>query len=210
MQTGVNSRAARREQTRENILEAARQCFCETGFDKTSTRMIAERAGVAEGTIFSHFETKEQLLISCVGEQMAATIAQALHTMDPEWCFVDKLMHIAAHRFAQIALRPGMWQVLLQQMVFSPRKGAVHDLMRNSGLIAAIRALVEDAQLDGEINPNLDPDQIYKTMMALFLFTVHEHVSAQNFDCEDMCATLREMLEVQVRGIWMRRPEMAA
>ena len=47
MQTGVNSRAAKREQTRENILEAARQCFCETGFDKTSTRMIAERAGVA-------------------------------------------------------------------------------------------------------------------------------------------------------------------
>ncbi len=108
MQTGVNSRATKREQTRENILIAARKCFNAQGYDGASTREIAREAGVAEGTIFSHFPTKEELLISSVGDHLADAIKLGLHTMEPEWCFVDKLMHIASYRFAQIALQPGL------------------------------------------------------------------------------------------------------
>lgn len=210
MQTGVNSRATKREQTRENILIAARKCFDAQGYDGTSTREIAKEAGVAEGTIFSHFPTKEELLISSVGDHLADAIKQGLHTMEPEWCFVDKLMHIASYRFAQIALQPGLWQVILQQLVFSPRKGAVKELMRGSGLIDAVMRLIEDGQLGGELNPAIEPAAIHKTVIALFLFTIHEHVGAENYDCEDMCATLRSLLDTQIKGIWLRRPEMAA
>jgi len=51
---------------------------------------------------------------------------------------------------------------------------------------------------------------IQKTLMSLFLFTIHEHFSTQNFDCEDMCGTLRELLEVQVKGLWASEPHLAA
>ncbi|OSQ48297.1 TetR/AcrR family transcriptional regulator [Thalassospira alkalitolerans] len=204
----MNTRAGKREQTRHNILEAARKCFNAQGYDGASTREIAKTAGVAEGTVFSHFETKEDLLISSVGEHLADAIKKGLHTMDPEWCFVDKMMHIASFRFAQIALQPGLWRVILQQLVFTPRKGAVKELMRNSGLIEAMTRLIEDAQLDGELNPEIDPAAIHKTTMALFLFTIHEHVGTENYDCEDMCATLRELLEIQMKGIWLRQPEL--
>ena len=37
---------------------AALDCFSETGFDGTSTKMIAQRAGIGEATIFRHFPTK--------------------------------------------------------------------------------------------------------------------------------------------------------
>ena len=51
---------------------------------------------------------------------------------------------------------------------------------------------------------------IRKTIMALFLFTIHQHISLQSFDCEDMCATLRELLEAQVAGLWVCEPVLAA
>lgn len=200
----MNIRANRREQTRETILEAARECFGNAGFEGTSTREIAGRAGVAEGTVFAHFPTKEDLLVACVAEQMAATIEHALHTMDPELGVLDRMMHVAACRFEQICLKPDMWRVLMRQIVFSPRKGAVNDLMNNSGLIAAVRAIIEEGQLAGEINPDLDPDQVYRVMMSLFLFTVHEHMSSGNFDSEDMCATLRDLGQVVAQGIWLK------
>ncbi|MDP2697046.1 TetR/AcrR family transcriptional regulator [Thalassospira sp.] len=201
----MNIRSQRREETREKILEAARHCFGSAGFDATSTREIAQRAGVAEGTVFAHFPTKEELLVTCVGDQMAAVIERALHTMDPEWSLPDKLMHVAACRFEQVCLQPEMWRVLMSQIAFSPRKGAVHQVMANSGLIAATRAIIEEAQLNGEIDPDLDPVLVFKTIMALFLFTIHDHMSSGNFDSEDMCATLRELVELQVRGIWLHR-----
>ena len=206
----MNLRIKQRGETRQKILEAARSCFNQFGFEKASTRVIAAQAGVAEGTIFSHFPSKEELVVASLGEHLAEAIEQGLHTMEPDWCFVDKLMHIASYRFAQIAFQPGLWQVILQQVVFTPRKGAVQDMMQGSGLLCAVTALIEDAQLDGELNPDIPVNVIRKTIMALFLFTIHQHISLQSFDCEDMCATLRELLEAQVAGLWICEPVLAA
>ena len=47
---------------RARILEAALELFTEHGFKGTSTAAIAQQAGVATGTLFHHFKTKEELI----------------------------------------------------------------------------------------------------------------------------------------------------
>ena len=47
----------------ENIDRAAIELFSHKGFANTSSKEIAERAQVAEGTIFRHYKTKENLLV---------------------------------------------------------------------------------------------------------------------------------------------------
>ncbi len=47
---------------REQIFEAAVQLFTEKGFEKTPTSAISKVAGVATGTLFHHFKTKEDLI----------------------------------------------------------------------------------------------------------------------------------------------------
>lgn len=47
---------------RDQILEAALVLFIENGFDKTPTSAISKSAGVATGTLFHHFKTKEDLI----------------------------------------------------------------------------------------------------------------------------------------------------
>ena len=58
----VNRRAAARAATREKILQSAVALFAETGVTATSTAAIAQRAGVAHGTIFLHFDSKDRLV----------------------------------------------------------------------------------------------------------------------------------------------------
>jgi AcrR family transcriptional regulator len=48
--------------TRQRLVRAALDLFTTAGFRATTTPMIAERAGVAEGTIYRHFKGKEALL----------------------------------------------------------------------------------------------------------------------------------------------------
>lgn len=50
------------EDKRERILIAARRLFVNQGIQRTSTASIAREAGVANGTLFHYFKTKEELI----------------------------------------------------------------------------------------------------------------------------------------------------
>jgi len=51
---------------RSRILQAAQRLFARRGFDGTTTHDLAEAAGVAEGTLFRHFENKKAILVEVV------------------------------------------------------------------------------------------------------------------------------------------------
>ena len=60
------------------LVEAAILCFAEHGYDGTSTRMIADHAGVAEATIFRHFGTKKALLMRIAEPVVQRLLAPAV------------------------------------------------------------------------------------------------------------------------------------
>ncbi len=50
-------------QTRTKILQAAQRLFAAQGFEGTTTRDLAQSAGIAEGTLFRHFANKKAILV---------------------------------------------------------------------------------------------------------------------------------------------------
>ena len=52
-----------REQRVDKILVAARDVFCEKGYEQTAVSEIAARIGVVEGTVYKYFATKRELLL---------------------------------------------------------------------------------------------------------------------------------------------------
>src|SRR5947209_13144595 len=74
-------RTARGERTMRKILDAAREEFGKRGFSETSIVGITQRAGVALGTFYTYFESKEALfkaLVSDMSAQVRATVGPAL------------------------------------------------------------------------------------------------------------------------------------
>ena len=64
---------------RKQILDAALKLFVELGFHGTPTSMIAKEAGVANGTLFHYFATKDELVIAlyvAIKNQMAGHITE--------------------------------------------------------------------------------------------------------------------------------------
>lgn len=66
------------EETRNRILAATRQLFAKKGRRGTTTREIAELAGVNEATLFRHFGHKDALIEACAQHYCAAVELQEL------------------------------------------------------------------------------------------------------------------------------------
>lgn len=62
--------AAAKEETRQRILDTARGMFGGRGFEETTTRDIAREAGLATGTLFNYFDSKEEIVVALAHESM--------------------------------------------------------------------------------------------------------------------------------------------
>lgn len=60
-----------RAERRREITEAALQILAERGPRGWTTALLAERVGVAEATLFKHFDSKADILVTAVGQQQA-------------------------------------------------------------------------------------------------------------------------------------------
>jgi AcrR family transcriptional regulator len=72
------TQAERRAATHTALLDAAIDCLVEYGYAKTTTRRIAERAGVTPGALQHHFASKAALLGELVGYIRAKTVSEML------------------------------------------------------------------------------------------------------------------------------------
>lgn len=60
------TQAERRETTRRKLLDATIEALVEQGYARLTTVEVARRAGVSQGALFTHFDTKEELLAVAV------------------------------------------------------------------------------------------------------------------------------------------------
>lgn len=87
MPRSVNQNEAMREATRAVILESAMTLFAQNGYAHTSTRSIAQTAGISTGLMYHYFSGKEQLLRAVFDHCMARIetgIGEALALEQPD------------------------------------------------------------------------------------------------------------------------------
>jgi AcrR family transcriptional regulator len=63
-----------KQDNRAAVLKSAAELFAEKGFESTTTRDIAQRAGLAAGTMFNYFPSKETMAMSMVNEALLSAI----------------------------------------------------------------------------------------------------------------------------------------
>jgi TetR/AcrR family transcriptional regulator len=76
LKSPVSSRQRRKEARPQELLDAALELFVDKGFAATRSEEVAARAGVAKGTLYLYFPSKEDLLKAVVRENLSALIAE--------------------------------------------------------------------------------------------------------------------------------------
>ncbi|MEU6067677.1 MULTISPECIES: TetR/AcrR family transcriptional regulator [Streptomyces] len=85
---------------REQILDAAGALFVERGIASTSTRMIAERVGIRQASLYYHFATKEEIL----AELLATSVRPSLQMVEQIQALVPEHANPAAALYVMAAM----------------------------------------------------------------------------------------------------------
>ena len=170
------------DEKRSALLAAAIDLFSEDGIDATPTAAISKEAGVAEGSLFTYFKSKDGL-VNALYLELKAELAQVLmHGFPREGSIAKKLKHLWDRHVAWCASSPKK-QKALDRLVLSNRLDAAS---RAQGaepfreLDDAVQRAVEDGTLRDLSLPFLH--QIFSAMvMATLQMIATDRVGAARY-----------------------------
>jgi AcrR family transcriptional regulator len=151
---------------RGEILRAARKVFEERGFLDTRVADIVAAAGVAQGTFYSYFDSKEAVFTE-VAQQVVETMMEGLHTeFVPDLDPVERIRRAMA-RFVE-AFRPNAVMIGLIEQVgtFTPEMRRLRLALRQSFVDRSARG-IRRMQADGIADPDLDPVMLAEVLGAM-------------------------------------------
>jgi AcrR family transcriptional regulator len=118
--------AETKAETRQRILEAARRLFAGSGYEASTTRDIADTAGIANGTLFNYFPNKEAILTSLVAEATARVHADFENRTPDDGSLEEELFAFVAAGLRK--LKPWRKQLpALLETALNPLAAAPHD-----------------------------------------------------------------------------------
>jgi TetR/AcrR family transcriptional regulator, repressor for uid operon len=200
----VNGRDVQRRETRQRVYAAAIAEFKRTGMAAADLGVIAKEAGVARGTFYFHFPTKEHVLAE-LERREEARLAAALSKFLAE-------PHDLAAALAEVvrlimAMERRVGKVLFREMLalhFSPRRPELLPGAEQWGEYPAMTLVVQAIELArqrGEVYPGADAlrtAQFFMLGLYAMLITSHEHPKAARAEILD------NFLAIVLRGVESR------
>ena len=176
--------------TREKVLDAARDLFNDVGYEETTIRAIAERAGVSVGSVFTTFASKGDILSQVMADRLDALYAE-LDRLAPHLrgSTPDRLRSIFAIHYAFETRRTRLFLAHIAAAYNWTLSPTSRPYGRNPRLRAVVRECLSDGIVRGDVDPAADLDLVVDTLMASYAWT-YRLAAWENADAEAMSAVM--------------------
>jgi len=156
---------------REGLLDAAVDLFSERGVANTTVAQIAAAGNVTSAMVHYWFDTREKLLDAVVEERLAPLIRRIWEPADEEREAALELVRGIVLRWLDVTQRnswlPSLWLREVIQEGGLLRERILSRLPRERNV--AFRRNIARAQAQGEINPDISPDLLFISILALVM-----------------------------------------
>src|SRR5881396_4224599 len=139
----------------QQIIEAAVRVFSRNGYYNSRVSDIAKEAGVASGTIYLYFKTKDAILVTLFREKMAAWVAHVRTEIAGEPDAVAKIRRLVALHFGVLENDPALAEVVqveLRQGHKFFRGASAHEV---SAYFDVIQSVLEEGVAGGRFRRDL-------------------------------------------------------
>ena len=197
-QVKPSAREARRLQTRERILGAAIAEFKISGMTGAEVSAIVAAAGVAHGTFFFHFPSKEHVLLELESREEARISAEFARFLDRPHDMVSALTAVVdlvsnlEQRFGPLLFKE------ILALHFSPTRPHKDEWTDHPVIVLLVRE-IERARGDGEVHPEVDA--FYSA--TFFLLGIYGVLTTTD-NSETRDTMLAKLISTAVRGLEIR------
>ncbi len=197
-------RERNKQEKLERIRKAARELFTKKGFAETTTREIAERAGVGTGTLFLYARTKEELLMLVLAERVEAVQEERFRTLPRDAPLLKQLLHIFEGFFTFYAKEQELARMFIRELLFVAPGPAGERQNLERSFAERLSGLVVAARERGEVAPDVDLEMAGFNFFSLYLTTLVGWLSGALGPGESWRPVLERALALQLRGLGPR------
>jgi AcrR family transcriptional regulator len=183
--------------SRTRILAAARKSFESAGYRRTSIARIAREAGIAVGTVYRHFESKEDLLVAVLREINERWLEKARVISSPPGTALERIMRLAEASVAhnrESRLLNAIW-TRDTDVILAPLLDDLHAWVSKQSL-AMVSEILSDGVDEGTLR-DLDPDKAGYILFILGRSTFDQ----RDYPYSELVPT---MIDIMLNGIEMK------
>lgn len=134
------------EKRRQELLQIAYRMFLSQGYENTSVDQIIEAAGIAKGTFYYYFQSKEQMLEAVIGMMIEAEAEAARRVLASDMPVAQKIVGIVS------SVRPSQEERPIEDALNRPENVLLHDKLQRQlleDILPLLSKAVEEGVRDG-------------------------------------------------------------
>ena len=151
---------------RERILEAAVRVFAAEGFYNAKVAQIAQEAGVADGTIYLYFKSKDDLLISLFEDRMEGINANLRNALQASASAADKLRAVVRLHLELVEQNRHMAEVICVELRQSSKFIKEYANPKFGEFLRLIAGALVEGQASGELRDDFDAPMVARAMFG--------------------------------------------
>ena len=176
----ISAQSRRGSATREKLLTAALELFASRGYHATTTALLADRTGIAEGTIYRHFDGKDALysaVCRMVWERFESLALDPATAAEP----AQARLAATARRFvAEAARNPS--SVRLHDRPVESTALDEHARRARERLREALTQLIAAGKQEGSIRPGTA--ELWSSLWSAVIWSVCQRVADNEWNAE--------------------------
>jgi TetR/AcrR family fatty acid metabolism transcriptional regulator len=184
----------RTDDKRQRILDAAVQVFARKGFFASRISDVATAAGIADGTVYLYFESKDHILIKLFDEVMGVHIEAARQEIRRVDDAAAQLRLIADHHLGLLGRNPDLAVVFQVELRQSTKFMELFTASWLKEYFDLVEAAIEAGQRDGSFRKDLSRKLATHAFFGGLDALVTSWVLARNaFDLTEMAGPMVEL-----------------
>jgi AcrR family transcriptional regulator len=149
------------------ILAAAEHLFAIQGYERTTTKQLAELSGVAEGTLFRHFENKKSILAAVMTRGWDVLLNDLLETLC-EVSDCQDMVGLLRHRLQDVHHHADLIKVCLIQTPFHPELCETIQQQRLQQMLEVLEAYIQTG-IDRQVYRPFKASSVAQVLLVIFL-----------------------------------------
>ncbi len=163
-------------QTREKLLYAAADEFAQHGLIGANINRISLGAGLAKGTVYNYFDSKEELFYAVVEEACRLAVSEAKE--DPQGSTRERLLALIASDIAWFERHPAFARVFLRESLDPDPEAHARVMAAASPFVMRVVQVLEEGVARGEIISTRPAPVLAMTLVGLDTLALFQHVAS--------------------------------